>query len=140
MNPPRPLPVRPHLRPQPRLAGELDNVPPEVHTGAVAFFAALKNTVLVFERVDRNTHPLAWGYDLCRWRARHEGALPPDIDLGEPTDDELLSDWERRFQASLDTWEGELTSRQQAKLDETEESLKRRREMCRQGLCPRYIR
>jgi hypothetical protein len=67
--------------------------------------------------------------------------LPPDIDhLGEPTDDELLSDWERRFVASIDAWDGELTHRQQEKLDEIEGDLERRRELCRQGLLPRYIR
>lgn len=66
--------------------------------------------------------------------------LPPDVDLGEPDDDELLTDWERRFLTSLDAWHGELAERQQAKRDEIEESLERRREMCRQGPWPTYIR
>jgi hypothetical protein len=66
--------------------------------------------------------------------------LPPDFDLGKPDDEELLSDWERNFLASIDAWEGELTTRQQAKLEEIEASLERRREMCRQGMWPRHIR
>ena len=65
--------------------------------------------------------------------------LPPDIDLREPTDDELLSDWERRFLASL-AERCELTPRQQAKLDEIESNLERRRELCRQNLWPTCIR
>jgi hypothetical protein len=65
---------------------------------------------------------------------------PPDVDLGEPDDDELLTDWERNFLASLDLWEGELTWRQQEKRDEIEASLELRRELFRQGLWPRSVR
>jgi len=67
-------------------------------------------------------------------------SLPPDIDLGEPEDDELLTTWERRVLASIDAWAGELTDRQQEKLNEIESNSERRRELCRQGLWPRYIR
>jgi hypothetical protein len=47
---------------------------------------------------------------------------------GEPDDDELLTSWERGFLASIASWEGELTWRQQEKLDQIEAALEERRE------------
>jgi hypothetical protein len=64
---------------------------------------------------------------------------PPNVDLGEP-DEELLTDWERNFLASIDAREGELTPGQQARLDEIEESLELRRRNWRDGLFPRHVR
>jgi hypothetical protein len=49
---------------------------------------------------------------------------PPD---DEPSDDALLTEWERDFLASLDAWEGALTPAQQDKLDEIEQLLGERR-------------
>jgi hypothetical protein len=51
----------------------------------------------------------------------------------EPTDDELLTSWERGFLASIGAWEGELTYAQQDKLDEIEAALEKRREAWRQA-------
>jgi hypothetical protein len=55
------------------------------------------------------------------------------IEPDEPTDDELLTEWEQGFLASIDVWEGELTPRQQEKLDEIEMALEERREAWRQA-------
>jgi hypothetical protein len=63
----------------------------------------------------------------------------PDV-FHEPTDDELLTPWERAFLASMDAWEGEPTDAQQAKLDEIEEALPIRRELWREGKWPRFVR
>ena len=62
MSAPR-LPVRLHLRPQPRLAAQVANVPPEVRARAAAFFGAFARNVLVFERIDLSMHPKGSGYD-----------------------------------------------------------------------------
>ena len=60
-----------------------------------------------------------------------EGAVGPPDD--EPSDDALLTEWERDFLASLDAWEGALTPAQQDKLDEIERLLGERREAWRRG-------
>jgi hypothetical protein len=59
---------------------------------------------------------------------------PPD---DEPADDVLLTEWERGFLASLDTWEGALMPAQQDKLDEIEQLLGERREARQRGRMPR---
>jgi hypothetical protein len=64
-----------------------------------------------------------------------EGAVGPPDD--EPSDDALLTAWERDFLASLDTWEGALTPAQQDKLDEIEQLLGERREARQRGRMPR---
>ena len=60
--------------------------------------------------------------------------------FAEPTDDELLSNWELEFLASMELWSGEPTEAQQAKLDEIEEALAIRRRHWRDGWFPRYVR
>jgi hypothetical protein len=64
-----------------------------------------------------------------------EGAVGPPDD--EPAEDVLLTEWERDFLASLDTWEGALTPAQQDKLDEIEQLLGERREARQRGRMPR---
>jgi hypothetical protein len=83
--------------------------------------------------------PLHTGSHNGREQSTHREGLPLEIDLDEPYD-ELLTDWERGFSASIDAWEGKLTSRQQAKLDEIEESLELRRRHSRDGRFPRFVR
>ena len=80
--------------------------------------------------------PLHTGSHNRREQSTHHEGLPLEIDLDEPYD-ELLTDWERSFLASIDAWEGELTSR---KLEEIEADLERRRELWRQGTLPRHVR
>ena len=48
----------------------------------------------------------------------------------------MLTDWEKGFLASIGEWEGELTDRQQEKLDEIEAEIPIRLELARQGRWP----
>ena len=85
------------------------------------------------------TLPLHTGSHNGREQSTHHEGLPLENDLDE-LNDELLTDWERSFMVSIDAGEGELTSRQQEKLEESEADLERRRELWRQGILPRHVR
>jgi len=64
-------------------------------------------------------------------------APPPQDFAPEPTDDELLTDWERRFLASIACQEFDLTAAQQAKRDEIHDLIEQRREAWRRSPPPR---
>lgn len=55
----------------------------------------------------------------------------------EPSDDAMLTEWDRDFLASLDGWQGTLTPAQQDKLDGIEQLLGERREAWQRGWGPR---
>jgi hypothetical protein len=55
---------------------------------------------------------------------------PPD---DEPSDDALLTEWERDLPASIDAWEGALTPARQDKLEDIERSLEEGREAWQRG-------
>jgi hypothetical protein len=58
------------------------------------------------------------------------------VDPDDITEDDVLTDWEREFLTAIEEWEGELTERPQAKLDEIEADIPVRLELARQGLWP----
>ena len=58
----------------------------------------------------------------------------------EPDDDELLTDWEINFLASIGAQDFDLTERQEAKFAEIEEALQIRRELWREDKWPRFVR
>jgi hypothetical protein len=60
------LPVRAHLRPKPQ-RDLIANVPPEVQAKLPAAFTDVLRMVPCYEQVDRDHHPLGWGYDLVRF-------------------------------------------------------------------------
>jgi hypothetical protein len=57
-----------------------------------------------------------------------------DFPDDEPSDDELLTSWERNFLVSIALWEGDLTPAQEDKLAEIEQLLVERREAKRTPL------
>ena len=57
-----------------------------------------------------------------------QSAAPPQDLAHEPTDDELLTDWERDFLASIASQDFDLTAAQEAKRDEIYALIEERRE------------
>ena len=58
----------------------------------------------------------------------------------EPDDDELLTDWEIDFLASIECQDFDLTERQEAKRDEIYAEIETRRALWREGRYPRHVR
>jgi hypothetical protein len=79
-------------------------------------------------------------FDERRTMATFHGArVAPVTDFIDPDDitqDDVLTDWEKDFLASIECWEGELTCPQQEKLDEIESEIPMRLELARQGRWP----
>jgi hypothetical protein len=65
-------------------------------------------------------------------------AEPIGADLLEPNDDELLTDWERDFLASIESQGYPLTSAQEDKLAEIEQLVEERREAWSRGSRPSW--
>ena len=63
-------------------------------------------------------------------------APPPQDFVPEPADDELVTAWERDFLASIEAQDFDLTDAQQAKLDEINELIEKRREAWRRSPPP----
>ena len=127
------LPVRPHLRPKPR--PHLSR--PELEL-ALECTRQAAGDLAGWWWQPTDALPAMYVEAFATW-ASMSAPFPPHIDFDEP-DDELLTDWERSFRASIDAWEGELAPRQQEKLDEIEQPLEIRRRNWRDGLFPRYVR
>jgi hypothetical protein len=68
--------------------------------------------------------------------ARSRGEDCVFVDPEDITEDDVLTDWEKDFLASVGCWDGDLTDRQQEKLDEIEAEIPMRLELVRQGRRP----
>jgi hypothetical protein len=64
------------------------------------------------------------------------GRLPDLFDPDDITEDDVLTDWEKDFLASVGSQDHEPTERQQDKWDEIEAEIPMRMAMARQGRWP----
>ena len=63
-------------------------------------------------------------------------ATTPDYEFEEIEEDDVLTDWERDFLASVGAQDYDLTDAQEDKLAEIEAAIPMRMELARQGLWP----